>query len=465
MKYIQLMLILLFGIIIWHLPHPEQVTDQAWHLFACFVATIIGIIIHPLPMGCMAFLGLGAIAVTGVLPFNAAFSGFSKEVVWLIVFAFFIARGFIKTGLGARIAYIFLEFFGRKTLGLGYGIVATELVLAPAIPSSTARSGGMILPILESLANTFDSKPHTASAKKMGAFLTQVAFQANVITSAMFLTSMAANPLIADLAAESGIRLTWGMWFLAASVPGLVSLMVIPLIVYWIYPPEIKETPHATEFARSKLNEMGRIKKNEWIMLATFILLIVFWIFGSQIGMRPAVTALLGLIILLVTDVLTWKDIRKEEGAWETLIWFSVLLMMTAQLTELGFMEWFNNWIANWFYGLQWQWAFMGLSLAYFYTHYFFTSNIAHAGAMFPTFLTVSIALGTPPYLAAFVLAFCTSLFACLTHYGCGPAAVLFGVGYVPVGAWMRNGFVISLAHILIWSVIGGFWWKLIGIW
>lgn len=251
-KLTPLLVTLIVGIVIWFSPLPAGVDIKAWHLLAIFVATVVGIIAKPLPMGAVAMLGIAITALTGTLTISESLSGFGNSVIWLIVIAFFISRGFIKTGLGARIAYLFMSAFGKKSLGLAYSMIATDLVLAPAIPSNTARSGGIIFPILRSIAKSYGSEPDDGTAGRIGAFLITTSFQGTVITSAMFLTAMAANPLAAQIAGAAGVKITWGSWALAAIVPGLVSLAVVPWILYKIYPPEIKETPAATQIARDQ---------------------------------------------------------------------------------------------------------------------------------------------------------------------------------------------------------------------
>nr|NGX58808.1 putative malate transporter YflS [Chlamydiota bacterium] len=463
MNFVKIALAFAIGIIIWVLPTPEGLTDQAWHLFAIFIATIIGIIIRPFPMPSTALIGLAAVVLTKTLTFHEAFSGFSRDVIWLIVFAFFVAHGIIKTGLGARISYFFMMLLGKKTLGLSYGLAATDLLLSPVIPSATARAGGILLPILESLANNYESYPHKPSAKKMASFLMSTAFQVNMITNAMFITAMAANPLIVDIAKENGIEVTWGSWALAASLPGILSLLLVPLIIYFVHPPEIKSTPFAYDFAKDHLKQMGRMKSPEWIMLGTFLLLIILWMWGPEFELKAASTALLGLCILLITRVLTWQELAKETGAWSTLIWFSVLLMMATYLNNLGFTSWFGQVVVHQVDFLDWKLAFLLLMLIYFYSHYFFASNIAHVGALLPTFLVVSIQLGAPPLLALYILGFFSSLFGGLTHYGSGPGAILYGAGYVQVRDWWTVGFIVSLANVIIWLTVGLLWWKFLG--
>jgi DASS family divalent anion:Na+ symporter len=461
-----LSVVLLVGIVIWSIPSPAGVQPKAWHLLAIFVATIVGIIAKPLPMGAIALLGIAATALSGTLTINQALSGFGNSTIWLIVVAFFISHGFIKTGVGSRIAYLFMAALGQRTLGLAYGLIATDLVLAPAIPSNTARAGGIVFPLVKASATAFGSKADDGTAHRIGAFLIQAAFQGNVITSAMFLTAMAANPLAAKLAAQMHINVSWGQWAIAAAVPGLASLILVPLSVYKLYPPEVKKTPAASELAKQKLAEMGTMKPKEWIMLAVFALLLFLWIFGDALGhIDSATTALVGLGVLLITGVLTWKDILEEEGAWDTLVWFSALVMMAGFLNELGLIPWFTQRAQTVIGGVNWTIGFPALCLIYFYSHYLFASQTAHVSSMYAAFLSVSVAVGTPPLLAALVLGFTGNLFSSLTHYGTGPAPVFFGSGYVELGAWWKLGAIVSLINILIWLIVGGLWWKVLGLW
>jgi DASS family divalent anion:Na+ symporter len=453
------------GIVLWFLPSPSGVDPAGMHLLAIFVATIVGIILKPLPMGAVAMVGICATAVTHTLTINEALSGFGNRVIWLIVLAFFISRGFIKTGLGARVAYLFMALLGRRSLGLGYGLVATDLVLAPAIPSNTARAGGVVFPILRSVAEAYESRPEDGTARRIGAFLTLAAFQGTVITSAMFLTAMAANPLAAELASAQGVELTWVGWAVAALVPGVLSLVLVPWVIYRLSPPEVRETPAAAALARERLRELGAVGRTEWVMLFTFALLLVLWVLSGPLGIHTTATALLGLVVLLVTGVLSWEDVLRERGAWDTLVWFSALVMMASFLTELGLIPWFSETVGVWFGEVGWVTGFLALSLIYFYSHYFFASNTAHVSAMYAPFLGVALALGTPPMLAALVLAFFSNLFSSMTHYGTGPAPVLFGAGYVEVREWWRLGLVVSLVNLAVWVGVGGLWWRVLGLW
>jgi DASS family divalent anion:Na+ symporter len=449
------------GVVLWVIPPPDGVGTQAWHLLAIFVATIVGIITNPYPMGAVAMFGIAATSLSGTLTIEQSVSGFGERVIWLIVIAFFISRGFIKTGLGARIAYLFMAACGQTSLGLAYSLVAADLTLAPAMPSNTARAAGVIFPIVGSIARSYGSHPNDGTARAIGAFLMKTAYQGTVITSAMFVTAMAANPIIVRLAGDAGVQLTWGGWALAAIVPGLVSLTVMPWVLYTVYPPGIRETPGARELARTQLREMGPLKPDEWTMLATFVLLLSLWISGAPLGLDGTGTtaAFIGLSLLLLSGTLTWDDVLQEQGAWNTLVWISTLVMMANYLNELGLIPWFATTMGGMVEGIGWVPALLALGLVYF------ASNTAHVVAMYAAFLAMAIASGAPPALAALVLAFFSNLFAGLSHYGTGPAPVFFGSGYVELRAWWQLGALISVINIVIWTVIGGLWWRVIGLW
>jgi DASS family divalent anion:Na+ symporter len=470
-RLIPLLITLAVGAVIWFLPTPPGVEKQAWHLLAIFVATIVGLIWKPLPMGSVAILAIMATVLTRTLSIDEALSGFQNSTIWLIVIAFFISRGFIKTGLGTRIAYLFVKKFGKKTLGLSYSLLASDLLLAPAMPSNTARAGGIIFPIIRSLSEAFGSRPGDGTERKIGAFLTKVAFQGDLVTSAMFMTAMAANPLAASLAEDLlKTEISWTDWASAAAVPGLLSLTLIPLVLYKLYPPEIKETEGAADLASQKLKALGPLKRSEKSMIAVFLLILFLWIFGErgvpvlgEIG--ATTTAFVGLSALLLTGVLTWSDIKRETSAWDTLVWFSALVMMATYLDKLGLIAWFSDVMKDSVSGLPWALGLILLAVVYFYSHYFFASATAHVSAMYSAFLAVIVAAGAPGMLAALILAYFSNLFGCITHYGSGPAPVFFGSGYITQGRWWSLGLVMSALHLVIWFGVGGLWWKVLGLW
>lgn len=462
-KLIIIFSLYVLGALLWFNPLSPELTPKSWHLFVIFLCTMIGIIISPMPISAVALLGGATCLVTGVLTTKQVLSGFSESVVWLLVFAFFIARGIIKTGLGKRIAYYFISKIGRTSLGLSYGLVLAEFMLSPMIPSVTARGGGIIYPISQSLASAYGDHLSPSAKKKNLGFLSQVCFQANVITSAMFLTAMAANPLVQTLALKQGIEISWNTWALGAIVPGLVSLIIMPLVIYFLFPPETKESADAPKHALESLKEMGRLSFHEIIMMVTFVSLIAGWILDKKIGMDATSVAFIGVVVLLVTGVLTWDDAIHEKAAWDSFVWFAVMVMLSGFLAEFGTIKWIATKIGE---GLKMYPLIIAvpmLMLIYFYIHYLFASITAHITVLFTTFLILLLGFNIPSILAVMPLAYFSTLSGGLTHYGIATAPVYYETKSVTTAQWWKIGFVMSIVNILIWSGIGGLWWKYLG--
>lgn len=461
--YFKISFAFLVGLIFWICPIPNGLNVNAWHMFAIFSATILLVVTDALAMAPATLFGLSAMVITGTTSYQVAFSGYSHEVVWLVFIAFFIANGFVNTGLAKRIAYLFVKFFGKSSLGLAYGLCFAEACLAPAIPSVTARSGAIIYPIIESLSKNFGSLPNSKTSKKIGCFLMLVAFQASMVTSAMFLTAMAGNPMVVKLAQNSGINLNWGNWALYAIVPAICSLISIPVLIYKLAPPELKDTPDAPKIAQKYLDEMGSLSRNEWIMLATFILLLFLWVIGAKFGISAISAAFLGFAILIITKILKWEELLSVKAAFDTFIWFGAFVAMADAMNSTGLTLWFGNNASFLMSGLHWIIAFFAIVFIYFYIHYFFASSTAHIGALYSPFLITALNLNIPAFPMALALAYASSLYGGLTHYGFGSAPILYGAGFVDLRTWWKIGFFVSILNFAIWICIGGLWWWWLG--
>ncbi|NMC31540.1 MAG: anion permease [Veillonellaceae bacterium] len=450
---------------IWFSPVPAGLKPAGWHLLAIFVAVIIGFILKPMPIGAIAFAGVTLSAFTHVLKPAEALSGYANTTIWLIVSAFLFSKAFVKTGLGQRISFLIVKAIGHKTLNLGYAIILSDLVLAPMTPSNTARAGGVIFPIVRSLCSVFDSYPGP-SARRIGAFLMKAEYQGDGITSTMFMTASSANVLFVALAASTfNIRLSWSAWALGALLPGLVALLVVPYFIYKVYPPEIKETPQARQLAESELEKLGPIKPAEKILIGIFITMLGFWATAEITHIEATIVAMAGVIVMILTKILTWSDVTHEHDAWDTLIWMGSLIALANYLNKLGVIPWFAKIVGTSIVGVSWPVALGILSISYFFIHYCFASMSAHVTALLPAFGAVAIAAGVPPYLAILVLAYSTHLSQSLTHYATGPAPIFFGAGYVDQGTWWTLGFYIALINLTIFAVVGIPWWRALGFW
>lgn len=453
------------GAVIWVLPAPAGLKLEAWKLFAIFAATIAALILQPLPMGVTCFVSITLTALVGVLKPAQVLSGFGNSTIWLIVSAFLFSRGFIKTGLGRRIAFLIMRAIGHRTINLAYALAISDLIISPATPSVTARSGGIIFPIAKSLSVAFDSEPGVSS-RRMGAFLIQSVTHVSMVTSTLFLTSQAGNTLVAALAAKTlNYQIDWLLWFKASVVPGLISLALMPYLLYKFYPPEIKETPEAKQIAQKELDQMGPVKTTEKILIFVFISSLLLWATGQWTKIDPTIVGMIGVSIMLIGNVLDWQDMIGEKSAWDTMIWMGSIITLAGFLNSLGFIAWFSKIVGSAIVGMSWTVALALILVIYMYTQYAFAGLSAHVTALFPALAAVVIATGAPVAMTVLSLGFVSSLCGCLTHYASGPSPIFFGAGYTDIKTWWKIGFLISLVHLAIWGVVGSIWWKIIGLW
>jgi DASS family divalent anion:Na+ symporter len=240
---------------------------------------------------------------------------------------------------------------------------------------------------------------------------------------------------------------------------------VVPILLYRIFPPQIKHTPEAAEFAGRELRAMGAMNLGEKLMLVVFALIAGLWMTTAFHTIDYVAVALLGIAALLVSGVLTWQDVITESSAWDVFVWYGGLVRMATALGETGIIKRFADSAASFTTGWTWWAALAVLVLMYFFAHYGFASITAHVTAMYIPFLVVVLAAGAPPYLAVLSLAYASNLDASLTHFGTTSAPIFFGAGYVKQRTWWRLGLTVALVTISIWTILGLLWWKVLRLW
>jgi DASS family divalent anion:Na+ symporter len=451
-------------IVVYAVPWHATVKANGPRLTGLFIATIVGSVLEPIPAAALVLIAVTVSAVTGTLPIDQALGGYADRTVWLVMTAFFLSRGLINSGLARRIALTFVRLFGKSSLGVCYSLGLSDFVLAGMIPANGARAGGVILPIGRAISEIYGSTPGP-TAKRLGSYLYTAVYQSVCVSTAMFYTGQASNPLAARFAAQYGYVVTWLSWFVAAIVPGALSLLAIPWIVMRLNPPELKRTPEASEFAKGELAKMGGMSGGERIVSAIFILVCGLWVSSSWTRIDITVTALLGGALMLITGVLSWEDVKSERAAWDVFIWFGGLFRLGQALNDAGVTRAFAEGVSRQFGNLGWVGLFVIALLIYFYAHYFFASISAHMVSMFPPFLAVLLAKQAPPGIVVYAFACFANLAACLTHFGTTPGPIFYADRYVPLKTWWKVGAVVSVVNLVIWSTVGFAWWKLIGIW
>jgi len=452
---------LLLGVAIWLIPVPRGLTANAWSYFALCVAVIAALITEPLPGPVVGILGITAAAALLLVAPNPddsirwALSGFSNGTVWLIFVAFMFGLGYEKTGLGRRIALSLVRSLGRRTLGLGYAVALADLILAPFMPSNTARSGGTIFPIIKSIPALYGSLPGP-TARGIGAYVMWTAFAAQSITSSMFLTANAANLFAVSLMKETaGISVGWTEWAVGFLPVGLLLFIALPPLVYVIYPPGLKASEDVPEWAGQELAKMGTVTRREVMMAAIAVLALVLWIFGGE-RLNPPTVALIAFCLMILTRLLDWSDVLADKDAWRVLVWFATLVTLADGLNKVGFLRWFAAGIARACAGIPVTVTLLLFVAIFFASHYMFASLTAHATALFPVFLAAGAAVpGMPVRPLALALCYTVGLMGVLTPYATGPAPIYFGSGYITRNEFWILGAVFGAIYLLLLLVVG----------
>lgn len=451
------LLLMLFALGVWFTPPPLSIPLSTWHLFTIFIATIATILFNILPIIAAAIITLAISVLSGVIEPAKAYAGFSESFILLIVAAFLVSHAVHKSGLGKRLSLHIIRRFGHSTLGLGYSVIATDILIAPAFPSNTARSG-VLYPIVYGLAHDCGSKVGDNTHRRAGSYLMMTSMAGLTISSGLWLTAMAVNPIGVGIAEKMGIHITFGSWLAFAIVPTLIAFALIPWMLYRIYPPEMKETPDAPQKAVEALKHMGRISRNEWITAGVFLSMLILWALSGIFPIDKAAVAFGGLGILMATRVFGIEDFRSQGEALSTLIWFAILFGLSTQLAEQGFMNAIAEHFTQYLTGLSWMWVYILLIAVYVLIHYLFVSQSAHLLALFGIFLAIGVQAGVPGELMAMMLLFATNFNATITPQGSSCNAIYLSSGYISARDIYIYGGAVTLLAFLIFMIIGTPW-------
>jgi L-tartrate/succinate antiporter len=471
---------LLAAIVVALIPSPPGLAQNAWYFFAIFMAVVLGLILEALPGSAIGLIGVTITAVlapwtlfspteVSVPEFNApvraiewALSGFSNSTVWLAFSAFMFGTAYDRTGLGRRIALSLVKLMGNRTLFLGYAVMLSDVILAPFTPSNTARSAGMIFPIIRSLPPLYSSQPHSPSARRIGAYILWTGFATSCVTSSLFLTALAPNLLAVDLIRKTGhVDISWLHWFLAFAPAGIPLLLALPLLTFVLYPPVIKRSTKAPAWAREELAKLGPISLREGAVAVLALAAILLWIFGGSL-INATTVALVVVSILLLSGIVTWDDVISNHEAWKTLMLLATLVTLSDGLYRTGLTGWFATMAAEGMRGFSPNSATIGFVLVYFFSHYLFASLTAHATAMLPILLSLGLGMpGVDFQKLALLLGLTQGIMGVLTPYATGPAPVYANSGYITSAEYWRLGTIFGalfLAALLFVSAPVVFW-------
>ena len=443
-------------------------------IFALFTGVIAALVTEPLPNAAVGLIGLTLAAVLSRWTLfgpadlakpgfnvvsqsvNWALSGFASTTVWLVGGAFMFALGYEKTGLGRRIALLLVRALGKRTLTLGYATTFADMILAPFTPSNTARGAGIIFPVVNNLPALYNSHPHDASARKIGGYIMWTTFAADCVTSTLFMTACAPNFLARDFIGRiAHVSISYGDWMRASLPFALPLLLALPLLTYFIFPPEIKRSPEASDWAGAELVKMGRISWRESVLAVLVLCAILLWILGGSF-IDPTLAAFVVLSLCWCWASSPGATWRATISAWTTIVLLATLVTLADGLSRAGFVKWFADFTATHVGGLPPMLILMSLVAIYFVSHYMFASLTAHTTAMMPMMLAAGLAIpGLSATTLAIGLAMTTGIMGILTPYATGAALPYYNCGYLTPAQFWRLGAIFGVIFLAALLLVG----------
>ena len=468
------------AVIIWLWPVPEGLTPNAMRFLGIFLAVILALILEPLPNSAVGLIGVTLAGALQLVPLpdgrpaglggslNWVLSGFVDSVVWLIFIAYMFALGYEKSGLGKRVALIFIKKLGQKALGLGYAAALSDLVLAPFTPSNTARSAGTVYPVIKNIPPMYGSLPDK-EPRKIGGYVMWTCFATTCVTSSMFFTGLAPNLLAVSLIARApgvtdpaAMTISWMQWFFSVAPAGIVLFLLVPFITYIIYPPTQRIFPETPKWAADELEKLGSTTRKEWMMASMGLLALSLWIFGSSI-LNATMVGLVVLCLMLILDIINWDDVISNKSAWNTLVWFATLVAMATGLARVGFLAWLGERVAAQLAGAEMATVVLGLLFVFYFAHYFFASLTAHTTALMPVFLATAAAIPDLNLkLFGMMLAGSLGIMGILTPYATGPAPIYYNTGYIKRVTFWCFGTLYGIIFFSVYAFVAMYWFPVI---
>jgi L-tartrate/succinate antiporter len=435
-------------------PRPGGLDAAAWRYLALFAAVLTALVLEPVPAPVAGLVGVTTAAALGLVARDPAASvawalgGFADPTVWLVFAALVFATGYEATGLGRRTALGLVRVLGGSTLGLGYAVLLADLLIAPFTPSNTGRSAGVIFPVVRGIPALYGSAPGP-TARRVGAYLMWTAFASTAVTSTFFLTALGPNLLALSLVRRAtGVEVSWSQWLLGVLPVGALLAATLPLLVYLVYPPEVRSSGDAPAWAAAELRALGRPTAQEVVMGLLAFGALLFWVLGGR-WVHATTVALAAVALMVLTGVVAWDDVVGSRSAWDTLVYFATLLTLADGLNRVGVVAWFAGGVSGLLKGLPPLVALAALVACFFAVHYLFASLTAHTTAVLPALLAAGAAVpGMPVRVFALLLVYSIGLMGVLTPYATGPAPVYFGSGFIPRRDFWVLGFVFGLTFL-----------------
>jgi len=444
-------------------------------------------ITEAIPIYVTALLPLAIFPLLGVTDIRETSASYADPIVFLFLGGFLIAKAIEKTGLHKRFALTMLRIFGTRPK---YIVAAFMIVTGfmSAWMSNTATTL-LMLPIAVAVISQFSNSPILNARKKemfATCLLLSIAYSAS-LGGVATLIGTPPNAIFASLAQSlADVEVNFTQWMFVAMPISAVSLFV----VWWYltnFGAKVTDIPSLTEEKdqiESELAKLGRMAKNEKVMMAVFAATATAWISRGLVWKDAlpmvddsmiAIAAALSLFIIRVPkvkqrlesqiDTSNDFDMTSNNDAdalldWKTAVkipWGVLILIGGGLALANGFASTqLDDWIAG-------QLMFLGqtphliiIIFAIVAVTVFsgeIISNTATAALFIPITASLAVSLGIPPVYLMAPVAVATS-YSFIIPISTPPNAIVFSTGHVTAAKMARAGLPLALIGVGIVTLL-----------
>jgi anion transporter len=448
---------------IWFMARPQGLSPEGQRALALFAGIFVLYLTEAIPLAVSSLLVVPAAVFMHIANVGTALNGFASPSAYLILGAFILATGMVKTKLAERITYMILSRTGSSPARITLGVTLANIVLAFLVPSTTARTA-ILLPMCVSIITLFGAEERSKFATGL---LLILAFTNSTI-SAGILTATVPNPVTIEFLAKAGKVVTYADFLLYGFPPALLMTFFTWWFVQRVYRPEKNTAPGGLDrVIKERLAAMGKTTSAEWRALAIFLFITFLWATANITKLDTTVVCLLGDVLLFVPKfgVISWSDANKGVS-WQVLLIAGGGISLGEMLMKTGAAKWLATSILR-ALGLQGASALVVLVVVMLivqYMHLFFSTTVAMATALLPIVMSMGEAAHMNPLVLALPAGMIIGGYPLLMFYNTLPNIVIYGTGKLRVEDFPRVGVVLCTIACIVYTVCAATYWRWLGL-
>jgi anion transporter len=466
---------LLFFIIWQVLPNPAGLSDNGMAVLAIVVWASIMWVTEAMPVGItgisvptLLILTEGIPYVKGKPPMNIVFSGFTKHVVWLCLFAFFVGAIMQILKLDRRIALGILDKIKASSVGrVIWGMFFVNIVLGFLIPAANARAA-TLLPVVKGITNLMGDTPEEREARK--AIVIQSLVYGTMICGVFIMTAHLPNMIMVGIFDDNGFSNLGYLDWMLLQFPYLGMFVLTQWWVRYHFKTKGVTVGGGHEAIHDAYEELGPMTMAEWVLLGIFVVVAFLFMTGKGSPIlelhhhKLGVMGLVGILLLFIPGITpcTWKAVQ-QRTIWGTFLLLGGAITMTAAMTKSGLAGFLAHHIHEFVIGMSWWQAILTLMVGTHVIRIGMLSNVAAIAMLAPVVFAMAPKLGLHP--VSFTLLVCdTDTYAYLLPTQITAAVIAYGSDEFSISDYAKAGWVCILIAIAYGLLVMAPWYSFLGI-